>query len=118
MDSNGLLNIYEQYYEANLKYGFYLREHTWQSIGKVLFIAGVQEGKKLTGNPPYFANSINEINENTKSRTIRINDGGTDRYQPVGSNFIMPSKEDFEKKKNSKKFFDGFDYFNDDFLED
>ena len=129
MDSNGLLNIYEQYYEANLKYGFYLREHTWQSIGKVLFIAGVQEGSKLTGNPPYFtnpkvfvklyyANSISEIDVNTRSRTIRINDGGTYRYQPVDLNFKMPSKEDFEKKKNSKKFFDGFDYFNDDFLKD
>jgi len=56
MDANGLLNIYEQYYQANLRYGFYLKESTWHSIGQVLFIVGVQEGEKLKGNPPYFNN--------------------------------------------------------------
>ncbi len=103
MDANGLLNIYEQYYRANLRYTFYLRENTWHSIGQVLFIVGVQEGEKLKGNPPYFrnpkvyvklfyANSINEISDSTKSRIIRIEDGGSYRYQPVDENFTLPSK--------------------------
>ncbi|WP_417197932.1 hypothetical protein [Bizionia sp.] len=47
MDSNGLLNIYEQYYQANLRYGFYLRENIWRSIDQVQFIVGVNEGEKL-----------------------------------------------------------------------
>lgn len=103
MDANGLLNIYEQYYLANLKYGFYLQESTWRSIGQVLFIVGFQEGEKLKGNPPYFntpkvyvklfySNSIREINASTKSRIIRIDDGGSYRYQPVDENFTLPSK--------------------------
>ncbi len=118
MDRNGLLNIYEQYYRAGLKYGFYLRENTWQSIGQVLFIVGVQEGKNLRGNPPYFnnpkvyvklfyANSIGEINAATKSRVIKIYDGGTYRYQPVDENFILPSKEFFleiKRRNNLRKF--------------
>ncbi|MCG2462582.1 hypothetical protein K8352_17605 [Flavobacteriaceae bacterium F89] len=49
MDRNGLLNIYEQYYRAGLKYGFYLRESTWKSIGQVMFIVGVTEGEKGKG---------------------------------------------------------------------
>lgn len=109
MDANELLNIYEQYYRANLKYGFYLRESTWHSIGQVLFIVGTEEGEKLTGNPPYFlnpkvyvklfyANSIPEINSKTKSRIIKIHDGGTYRYQPVDENFILPSKESIQKE--------------------
>lgn len=103
MDPNGLLNIYEQYYRANLRYGFYIRESTWRSIGRVLFIAGVQEGHKLKGNPPYFnnpkvyvklyyANSIGEIDALTKSRVIKIYDGGSYRYQPVDENFTLPLK--------------------------
>lgn len=97
MDRNGLVNIYEQYYLANLRYGFYLRESTWKSIGQVMFIRGVKEGEPLKGNPPYFnnpivyvrlyyANSIREINAATKSRVIKIYDGGTYRYQPVDEN--------------------------------
>ena len=103
MDTNGLLNIYEQYYRANLRYGFYLKESTWRSIGQVLFIVGVQEGEKMRRNPPYFnnpkvyvklyyANSIKEISDSTKSRIIRIDDGGSYRYQPVDENFTLPSK--------------------------
>lgn len=102
MDRNGLLNIYEQYYRADLRYGFYLRESTWQSIGQVLFIVGVREGKKLKGNPPYFYNpkvyvklfyakSIKKINPSTKSRIIRIEDGGSYRYQPVDESFTLTS---------------------------
>ncbi|MGW1453763.1 hypothetical protein ACWBC2_02110 [Salegentibacter agarivorans] len=98
MDPNGLLNIYEQYYKAGLSYGFFIREHTWKSIGQVLFIVGVNEGDELRGNPPYFnnpkvyvklfyANSIADINEKTFFRIIRIDDGGTYRYQPVNDNF-------------------------------
>ncbi|WP_188650902.1 hypothetical protein [Yeosuana aromativorans] len=94
------MNIYEQYYRANLRYGFYLRENTWRSIGQVLFIVGVQEGEKLKGNPPYFnnpnvyiklyyANSIQEIDAVTKSRVIRIEDGGSYRYQPVDTNLSI-----------------------------
>lgn len=93
MDSNRLVNIYEQFYLANLKYRFYLRRNMWHSIGQVLFIVGVQEGDHLKGNPPYFnnpkvyvklfyANSIEEINSKTKTRIIKIYDGGTYRYQP------------------------------------
>lgn len=104
MDSNGLLNIYEQYYQTNLKYGIYLRENSWRSIGQVLFIVGVPEGEHLKGNSPYFnnpkvyvklfyANSIEEINSKTKSRIIKIYDGGTYRYQPVNGNFMMPPTE-------------------------
>jgi len=100
MDRNGLLNIYEQYYRNGKKYGFYLRESTWQSIGQVLFIAGVREGDDLRGNPPYFnnpkvhvklyyANSIGEIDDSTRYRIIRIMDGGTYRYQPVDRSFTM-----------------------------
>ncbi len=123
MDSNGLLNIYEQYYKANLSYGFYLREHTWQSIGQLLFIAGVNEGEKLKGKAPYFnspkvyvklfyANCIKEINITTKSRIIKIYDGGSYRYQPVDENFIMPSKESIIKRNhNSRKFFLDSDFF-------
>ena len=103
MDANGLLNIYEQYYRSNFKYGFYLRENTWHSIGQVLFIVGVQEGEKLKGNPPYFnnpkvyvklyyANSIGKTSPSTKSRIIRIDDGGSYRYQPVNENFTLRSK--------------------------
>ena len=98
MDPHGLLNIYEQYYQNNFKYGFFLREHTWSSIGQVLFIVGTKQGENLKGNPPYFnnpkvyvklfyANSIGEINENTMSRIIKIYDGGSYRYQPVDENF-------------------------------
>lgn len=116
MDSNGLLNIYEQYYEANLSYGFYLREHTWRSIGQLLFIVGVNEGEKLKGNPPYFnnpkvyvklffVNSIKEISSKTKSKIIKIYDGGTCRYQPVDENFISPSKESIKKITNTTRKF-------------
>ena len=104
MDANGLLNIYEQYYRANLRYGFYLRESTWGSIGQILFIAGIQEGEKLKGNSPYFnnprvyvklfyANSIQEINASTKSRVIKIYDGGSYRYQPIDEDFTLISKQ-------------------------
>ncbi|WP_338356914.1 hypothetical protein [Yeosuana marina] len=117
MDSNGLLNIYEQYYIANLRYGFYLRENTWHSIGQVLFIVGVNEGENLKGNPPYFnnpkvyvklfyVNSIKEINSKTKSRIIKIYDGCTYRYQPVDENFILPSKESIKKRTNTTRKFD------------
>ena len=103
MDANGCLNIYEQYYRANLRYGFYLRESMWKSIGQVMFIKGVNEGEPMKGNPPYFnnpivyvrlyyANSIQEIDESTKSRVIKIYDGGTYRYQPVDENFTLPFK--------------------------
>lgn len=114
MDPNGLLNIYEQYYQAYLKYGFYLRESTWRSIGQVLFIVGAEEGEKLTGNPPYFlnpkvyvklfyANSIPEINSKTKSRVIKIYDGGSYRYQPVHESFILSSKETITKRSNTSR---------------
>ena len=103
MDRNGLINIYEQYYLSNLKYGFYLRESTWKSIGQVMFFRGVTEGEPMRGNPPYFnnpivyvrlyyANSIEEIDESTKSRVIKIYDGGTYRYQPVDENFKLEWK--------------------------
>lgn len=101
MDRAGRLNIYEQYYVNNLRYGFYLREHTWRSIGQVLFIVGVEEGRKPLGNPPYYNNpkvfvklfyacSIGEIKEFTKSRVIKIYDGGSYRYQPVNKDFRFP----------------------------
>ncbi|SDR68559.1 hypothetical protein SAMN04487764_0245 [Gillisia sp. Hel1_33_143] len=38
MDSNGLLNIYEQYYHANLRYGISLRANTCHSIVQSLMI--------------------------------------------------------------------------------
>ncbi|QED37193.1 hypothetical protein FK178_05485 [Antarcticibacterium arcticum] len=98
MDRNGLINIYEQYCLNNYRYGFFIRESTWKSIGKVLFIVGIKEGDNLKGNPPYFNNpkvyvklfyafSIGEINRNTNSRVIKICDGGTYRYQSVDENF-------------------------------
>lgn len=104
MDRDGRLNIYEQYYQAGLKYGFFLRGSTWRSIGQVLFIVGVQEGENLKGKPPYFnnpkvivklyfANSIGEISPSTKYRVIKIYDGGTYRYQPVDKNFKLPKPE-------------------------
>ena len=60
---------------------FTRREHTWQSIGRVLFIAGVREGNDLRGNPPYlnntkiylklhYTNSIGEIDGYTRYRVI------------------------------------------------
>ncbi|MDX1283419.1 MAG: hypothetical protein R3182_00330 [Draconibacterium sp.] len=127
MDSNGLLNIYEQYYQADLRYGFYLRERTWQSIGRVLFKVGVQEGRKPRGEPPYFnnpkvyvklfyANSIGEINALTKFRVIKIYDGGTYRYQPVDENFILPSKKSFlaiKRRNNLRKFVIRDNFFRD-----
>ena len=122
MDSNGLLNIYEQYYKANRSYGFYLRENTWHSIGQVLFIVGVNEGERLKGNPPYFnnpkvyvklfyANSIPEINSKTKSRVIKIYDGGSYRYQPVDKHFILPSKESIKRRANTSRKFNLDDNF-------
>ncbi|AEM71626.1 hypothetical protein Murru_2590 [Allomuricauda ruestringensis DSM 13258] len=91
MDSKGAFNLYEQYYRNNKTYGFYLRESTWYSIGQVLFIVGVREGDELQGTLPYFnnpqvyvklyyTNSIGEINEATKYKVIRIEDGGSYRY--------------------------------------
>lgn len=94
MNSDGLLNIYEQYYEAELKYGFFIKAKSWQSIGQVMFIAGIDEGQPLRGEPPYFnnpkvivrlfyADSVSQITESTKSRVVALVDGGTYRYQPV-----------------------------------
>ncbi|MEQ5790644.1 hypothetical protein J4E06_06255 [Muricauda sp. NFXS6] len=103
MDPKGALSLYEQYYRNNKTYGYYIRESTWRSIGQVLFIVGVQEGEELRGTPPYFnnpkvyvklyyTNSIREINEATKYKVIRIEDGGSYRYQPVDKDFILPTK--------------------------
>lgn len=56
MNPNGLLNIYEQYYRAEMKYGFFIKAESWESIGQVMFIAGIDEGQPLRGRPPYFNN--------------------------------------------------------------
>jgi hypothetical protein len=88
-------NIYSLYEENNYRYGFFIKEGTWEnSIGEVLFFTGVKEGDKLKGDPPYFINprtyvklyfisDLKELKNNTKYKIIKIGDGGSSRYKLV-----------------------------------
>ena len=50
------INIFQMYVENNFKFGFYVTRNSWhpKRFAKVVAIDGVEEGKMIEGNPPYF----------------------------------------------------------------
>ena len=53
-----LCNIYQIYHFEN-KLNFYVKRYTWENtIAKVIFINGVEEGKRIIGKPPYYGTPL------------------------------------------------------------
>jgi len=50
------INIFQMYVENNCKFGFYVKRDSWDSsrFAKVVAIDGVEKGKMIEGDPPYF----------------------------------------------------------------
>ncbi len=49
-------NIYQMYIENDFKFGFFVRRDSWsaEKYAEVKYIEGVEEGKPIEGEPPYF----------------------------------------------------------------
>lgn len=49
-------NIYQMYVENDCKFGFFVTRNSWsnQKYATVVGIDGVEEGKMIEGEPPYF----------------------------------------------------------------
>ena len=49
-------NIFQMYMDNNCKFGFYVRRNSWSELrfALVVGIDGVEEGKIIEGEPPYF----------------------------------------------------------------
>lgn len=51
------MNVYQMYNENEFKFGFFIQRYSWgNTVAKITSIEGVEEGRRIKGQPPYFGN--------------------------------------------------------------